>query len=280
MLLRIFHISDLHFGPPYLPEVGAAVLDCARSLEADLIVASGDFTQRAKAAQFAEARRFLDQLPPRPLVVVPGNHDVPLYRLVERIRSPYMLYQQHIARELDSVLRLEQATVVALNTTAPLLRITEGWIRAGQLELCEQAFRETPPDAVRIVVAHHHFADAPDYVRDWPIHGAKRALARLASLGVELILGGHLHRAYVANSHDVYAARPGEPGIIIAQSGTATSSRGRARERGVNSLHWIEIDDRRVRIERYVYAPRLRVFRPFCRHEFPRPRLWGWEDRQ
>jgi 3',5'-cyclic AMP phosphodiesterase CpdA len=77
-MLTILHISDLHFGPPYVPAVGAALLRAAPRMQADLIVASGDFTQRAKPEQFAQARAFLDQLPKLPRVVVPGNHDVPL----------------------------------------------------------------------------------------------------------------------------------------------------------------------------------------------------------
>ncbi|MCA9205576.1 MAG: metallophosphoesterase, partial [Planctomycetales bacterium] len=78
--LTILHISDLHFGPPYVPRVGEALLREAALVRADVIVASGDFTQRAKPEQFAAARKFLDSLPAAPVVVVPGNHDVPLYR--------------------------------------------------------------------------------------------------------------------------------------------------------------------------------------------------------
>jgi 3',5'-cyclic AMP phosphodiesterase CpdA len=269
-VLTILHVSDLHFGPYFRQEVAEALLCCAPELHPDLVVASGDFTQRAKPTQFAEARAFLDQLPKVPLVVVPGNHDVPLYRVFERVLSPYGHYRQHISAELDTVLQIDRAVVVALNTTSPLTAITEGRIRPWQLELCEQAFRSAPVGAVRILVAHHHFAHAPDYVRDWPIRGARKALRRLAEMGVELILGGHLHRGYVANSLDVYADENSRPGIAIVQAGTCTSARGRGRERKSNSFNLIHVQEQTIRITRYLYGLERRTFTPIVWHEFLR----------
>src|SRR4051812_18078443 len=100
-MLTLLHISDLHFGPYYVPHVGEALLAAAEQLQPDVIVASGDFTQRAKAAEFAAAREFHDRLPPAPQVVCPGNHDVPLYRVWERIRRPHELYRAYITPELN-----------------------------------------------------------------------------------------------------------------------------------------------------------------------------------
>jgi 3',5'-cyclic AMP phosphodiesterase CpdA len=111
-MLTILHISDLHFGPPYLPKVGDALLQAAPSLAPNLIVASGDFTQRAKAKQFAEAHEFLDRLPNVPLVVVPGNHDVPLYRVFERVLAPHVQYRRYISDQLNSVVRIDRKSVV------------------------------------------------------------------------------------------------------------------------------------------------------------------------
>src|SRR5262249_53743488 len=118
-MLTILHISDLHFGPPYLPDVGAAALRFAAELNADVIAASGDFTQRPKVWQFAAARAFLDRLPPAQLVTVPGNHDVALYRVVERLLRPFANYRRHIAPELDTITRRDDAVIVALNSAAP-----------------------------------------------------------------------------------------------------------------------------------------------------------------
>ena len=270
-MLTILHISDLHFGPPYRAEVGETLLRDAARLNADIIVASGDFTQRAKPEQFATARQFLERLPPAPLVVVPGNHDIPLYRIYERLVSPYALYRQHIRDELDYVLRLPGAVIVALNTTNPLRAITSGRVTQRQLDLCSQAFRDAPADAAKIIVAHHHFAAAPDFDHDGKaMHGGRAALERFTQLGVDLILGGHLHRAYLGNSLDVHSLVDPHGGIPIVQCGTSTSSRGRAREHEQNSFQWIEIELDVVRITPHLYFPTLGRFAPVAQHILPR----------
>jgi 3',5'-cyclic AMP phosphodiesterase CpdA len=270
-MLTILHISDLHFGAPFVAHVGESVLRAARELPADLIVASGDFTQRAKREEYAAAREFLDRLPALPTVVVPGNHDVPLYRVFERVFSPYQLYREYISDELDTVHRLENAVIVALNSTAPLRHITNGRISRRQLEFCASAFADAGTGVARIVVAHHHFAPAPDYEGGEVMPRAKRAIDCFSELGVEMVLGGHLHRAYVGNSLDLYPGRDREHGLIIVQSGTTTSRRGRAREREKNTLNLIRVGEDRVRITHYMYFDELLGFAPVSRHLFPRP---------
>ncbi|MBW3543035.1 MAG: metallophosphoesterase [Planctomycetes bacterium] len=272
-MLTVLHISDLHCGPPFVRRVGEAALASAAALQPDCIVASGDFTQRAKPEQFVEARQFLDALPRVPLVVCPGNHDVPLYRIIERLRSPLGLYRQYIADELDSVLRLEGVTIVSLNSTAPYTAISNGRIHRHQLEFCQRAFETADEEEARIVVAHHHFAPAPDYEKAEVMPKARRALDVFAELKVDMILGGHLHRAYIGNSLDVYPGGDRQHGMIIVQSGTTTSRRGRAREREKNTFNLIRVDHRTIRITHYMYFDAAGGFEPFSRHIFPRARL-------
>ena len=269
--LRILHLSDLHFGPPFLPTVGEAVLRMADQISPDVVVVSGDFTQRAKPKQFADAAQFLKQLPPVAQLVIPGNHDVPLYRVAERILKPHDLYRQHISDELNPVLRVDGAVIVGLDTSSPYRNITNGRIHRWQLDLCSEALKDAPPDAARIVVAHHHFAPAPDYLHDWTMPKAKRAMDRFVDLGVEMILGGHLHRAYIGNSLDFYPGDDREHGIIIVQCGTTTSRRGRGREREKNSFNVIEITETTHRITHYVYFGDERGFTPFSQNLYPRP---------
>ena len=210
-MLTVLHISDLHFGPPYVPAVGEALLRSAGELQADVIVASGDFTQRAKARQFADARKFLDRLPPRPLVVVPGNHDIPLYRVRERLFTPYALYRQYISAELDTVVRLEGAVIVALNTTDPLRAITNGRIERWQLDFCSEAFADAPAGTIKIVVAHHHFAPAPDYDSDSDVMPrGKEALGSLYGAGRRLDPG----RPSAPRLHRQFAGRLSEQGPL------------------------------------------------------------------
>ncbi len=269
-MLTILHISDLHFGPPFHPEVGEALLRMAQEIGPDVIVASGDFTQRAREEQFRDARAFLDRLPGVPLVVTPGNHDVPLYRVRERLLDPYRHYRRYISQELDSVTRVEGAVIVALNSTAPRMAITNGRVHAWQLRYAAEAFEDTPPETLRLLVSHHHFAPPPDFEGAKPMPKAKRALDAFTAMRVDLILGGHLHRAYIGNSLDVYSGRDREHGIVIAQSGTSASRRGRAREREKNSFNVLRIDQRTIRVTHHMYFDDADGFVPTSRHIFYR----------
>ena len=268
--MNLLQISDVHFGPYYVPEVGNALLRAVQELESDVIVISGDFTQRAKREQFADARKFIDQLPDLPTIVIPGNHDVPLYRVFERVFNPYGLYKEYISKDLDMVLRSEEAVIVALNSTKPLQAIVNGRIARWQLKFAADAFKDAPADALRIVVAHHHFAPAPDYEGGQVMPKAKRAIDCFTDLKVDMVIGGHLHRAYIGNSLDVYPGEDRDHGIIIVQSGTTTSRRGRAREREKNSFNHIRIAEGVVRITHYMYFSDLDGFAPVSRHLFPR----------
>ena len=269
-VIRILHISDLHFGPPYVPRVGEEVLRLAPTVDADAIVISGDFTQRAKEEQFIAARDFVERLPDLPRLVVPGNHDVPLYRIRERLFEPHDLYRRYISPELNSVLRIDGATLVGLDSTAPLRAITNGRIDSEDLAFCLRALQEAPSGDARIVVAHHHFAPAPDYEGDRAMPKAKRAIELFTRLEVDLILGGHLHRAYVGNSLDVYPGIDRSHGITIVQSGTTTSRRGRAREHEKNSFNVIEITPRMMHIFHHMYFDDIETFAPIARYSFPR----------
>lgn len=271
-MLTLLHVSDLHFGPHYVPRVGESLLTAAHELDPDVIVASGDFTQRAKGEQYREARAFLDRLPAAPVVVTPGNHDVPLYRVFERIFSPYGWYREYISDELDTVLRRDDAVVVALNSTSPLRAVVNGRIQRHQLEYCREAFRDAPAGAARIVVAHHHFAPAPDYEHVQVMPKAKRAMEVFKTLDVDLVLGGHLHRAYIGNSLDVFPGSDRDHGITIVQSGTSASRRGRAREREKNSFNLIRVGEEIVRITHYMFFDEAGGFAPVSRHVFPRGR--------
>ena len=131
--IRLLHLSDLHFGPPYRAEVGAAVVDLSNSIDPDVVVVSGDFTQRATRQQFQDASDFLQRLPAVPHLYIPGNHDVPLYRLKERMRDPHGLYREFICDDLNPVLSLEGIVFVGLDSTSPRSTISNGRIRPWQL---------------------------------------------------------------------------------------------------------------------------------------------------
>ena len=267
-MITLLHVSDLHFGPPFLPEVAEAVQKFAAQLQPTAIVASGDFTQRAREDQFRDARAFLDRFPRVPLVVTPGNHDVPLYRVAERLFSPFDLYRKHIHPELNTVTHIPGAVIVALNSMAPLRHTVNGHISREQLDYARRALAETDDETLRIIVAHHHFAPPPDWEGGDVMPGAKRALDAFTAMKVDVILGGHLHRAYIGSSLDVYAGEDREHGITIVQSGTTTSRRGRAREAEKNSFNVVRLDRGTIRITQYMYFHDVGHFVPTSRHVF------------
>ena len=267
---RLLQLSDLHFGPPFDPIVGEAALRLADDVAPDAVVVSGDLTQRARREQFAAARAFLDRLPPVPCLVVPGNHDVPLYRVTERLASPLGLYREYISPETNPTLELDDLILFGFDSTSPYRSIVNGRIHKDQLASCRRQFSQARPEQARIVVAHHHFAPAPDYRRDHAMPKAARAMGCFVELGVELILGGHLHRAYVGNSLDFFPGNPQDRGIIIVQCGTTTSRRGIGREREKNTLNVIDIADDAIQIEHYIHDDRQGRFITLSRHIFPR----------
>jgi 3',5'-cyclic AMP phosphodiesterase CpdA len=273
--LTIVHGSDLHFGKPHHPEVAEAFLASILTLAPELVVLSGDFTQRAKVGEYRQAAEFLARLPDVPVVVTPGNHDVPLYRVFERIFAPYRNYRAYIREELNTVTRLPGLTVVSLNSSAPRRAIVNGRIHPWQLAFAREAFRDAPEGDVKAVVAHHHLSPAPDYEGDRPLPHARDILDAFEGMGVELVMGGHLHRGYIGDSLDVYPGRDRERGVVIVQSGTTTSGRGRAREREKNTFNVVRLVPAHLEVTHYMYFSEPSAFVPLSVHIFPRaPRLW------
>ena len=150
--LTLLQISDLHFGPPYREEAGEAVLRLANKSAIDAIIVSGDLTQRAKREQFEAARDFLSRLPSVPQLVIPGNHDVPLYRLFERMLAPHGLYQKIISSELNPVLKVGKAIIAGIDSTSPhtaspftFMEIAGIWVLPIWTPAADGALNRTPP---------------------------------------------------------------------------------------------------------------------------------------
>jgi 3',5'-cyclic AMP phosphodiesterase CpdA len=270
MSTRILHISDLHFGPPFVPAVGEALLQTVPSLAADAVVVSGDLTQRARRDQFEACRKFLDRLPDIPLLVIPGNHDVPLYRVYERLFKPRALYCEIIHPDLNPVLQVGNVVLAGLDSTAPWSSISNGRLHRYQLQRSGEIFASVPEDKTRIVVAHHHFAPGHDKVLDVPMPGSRRAIDSFVEQKVEMILGGHLHRSYIGNSLDFFPGHHRERGVIIVQCGTTTSSRGKGRERDENTFNLIEAGTDTLVVTHYLYFEEAGKFAAISKHVFPR----------
>jgi 3',5'-cyclic AMP phosphodiesterase CpdA len=267
-MITILHASDLQWGRPYRPAVGTAVQRLAAELEPELVVLAGDLTQRAKKAEFSAVRTYLEGFAGMEVVVTPGNHDVPLYRVWERLLDPYRNWRRYIGPELDTVTRVDGAVCVALSSAAPRRAVVAGHLAAAQVAWARSVFDGADPDDHRILVTHHHFVPTADGEGGRPLPDGAGILRELEAAGVELVLGGHLHQPHLASSRSLV---PGEgPGIPLVSSGTAASSRGRGMDRGHNSVNVVRLSAAEVEVRVHRYDPDSDRFRDTSRHVFRR----------
>lgn len=263
---ELLHISDVHFGPPHLPRLAEGVLAFIEESRPDVVVLSGDLTQRAKPEQFRQARRFVDSIPV-PTVVVPGNHDVPLYRVWERIFSPFGAYKRHFSEELEPVYQSDDLLIVGINT-AYNWTLKDGRITLDRLLEVGDLLASVPERVLKVVVAHHHLIPPPNFGTQAVLGNAFEAIDLFSSVGVDLILSGHLHQAYVGNSEEFYPK--GRPPVVILHSGTTTSRRGRAAEQEKNTCNRVRYDAGSLLVSHYRWEPSRERFTEHSRHWYPR----------
>ena len=249
----IVHLSDLHFGRTDA-RIVRPLIRAVREIGPDLVAVSGDLTQRARKTQFQEARAWLDRLP-QPQVVVPGNHDVPLYRIWERFLSPLGKYRRHVNGDLEPDFIDDEIAVVGINT-ARSLTFKDGRINEEQVESIRRRFAPLGEGLTKIVVTHHPFdlPDEPDKDEEL-VGGARKAMEAFAGCGVDLLLAGHLHTSQAGETSDRYELA-GYAALAV-QAGTATSTRGRGES---NSFNVLRVANREVAIERQVWRPEAAAF--------------------
>ncbi len=252
-VLTVLHTSDYQVGRPYLPRAADAMIELAETVAPDVVVASGDLTQRAKRREFEGARTLLGRFGDVPVVVTPGNHDVPVYRALERVASPYGNWRRFSgSSELDSVTRVEGATFVALSSAAPYRAVVGGRLRARQMAFAHEAFRQAPVGDHRIVVVHHHFVPVDGGGAGRPLPDASTLLRAFEEMGVSAILGGHVHQIHLHSSSRL-TGRPDSVPVLC--TGTATSRRGRGSEAGSNSVCVLRFTDEEVEVTPYLRSP-------------------------
>ncbi|GAB1594896.1 metallophosphoesterase family protein [Lysobacter claricitrinus] len=227
----VVHISDLHFGrvdTTLLEPLRRAIFDA----RPDVVVVSGDLTQRARSGQFRDARDYLATLP-GPQIVVPGNHDIPFYDVVRRFLSPLTRFRRYISDVEMPTFVDDEIAVVGVNT-ARSLTFKGGRINVDQVREIAKRFDGLPEVVTRIVVTHHPF-DIPAGGDENDVLGrAPMAMAEFAKAEVDVFLSGHLHHSNVGTTAHRY--RIAGFAALVVQAGTATSTRERDEANAFNVL--------------------------------------------
>jgi 3',5'-cyclic AMP phosphodiesterase CpdA len=246
-LKTLVHLSDIHFGRVD-EAVVEAIVPQIHSLLPHVVVVSGDLTQRAKPDEFRAARRFLDNLP-GPQIVVPGNHDVPLYNVFQRFGQPLAKYRRFITSDLAPFYSDGEIAVAGINT-ARSLTFKDGRINDVQMQRLHDRLAPLDERVTKFVVTHHPF-DLPEGFDASNLVGrAPEAMEVFLRAGADVLLAGHLHTTHIASTATRYPVH-GRSALVV-QAGTATSTRGRGE---TNSFNCIRSDGDRLQVERWAWSP-------------------------
>lgn len=209
---RVLHLSDPHFGSREDPRLEPGLEALIDRVDPELVVASGDLTNRGRREQHDRAAAFLRGLH-RPVLAVPGNHDIP-YTPAARFLKTWAQFER-LWETTEPVYRSDTLVVVGLNSVRPWLH-QSGRLRSAQLARAARLFGEAPPNALRVVVLHHHLLGAPWRSRKKPVARRNEVLAALVDGGAELILAGHIHQAAVSERHEFEVVTGDIRGVTVS----------------------------------------------------------------
>ena len=253
--MKLVHLSDPHFGTE-VPEVVSALHGTLSEMQPDMIIVSGDITQRARATQFAAAAAFTKRLSPVPVLLVPGNHDLPLFNLPLRLLRPAGGYR-NVFGATEQEYSVGQVTVTGFDTTLRL-RHTRGSLDPDHVRR-----RMAGPAAAaswKIVVVHQPLHTLLAQDRDECLIGAPAIAEALAECRADLVLSGHVHMPLLSDTRAIFPDL--QRHFVLSGAGTAVSWRTRAG--APNSFNLLELDDASmcVRLTLHAYDAATQAFRP------------------
>ena len=263
----LVHLSDLHFGRIDQALI-APLIQSIEAIAPDVVVVSGDLTQRARSGEFKAARQFLDALP-KPQIVVPGNHDIPLHNVFNRFVRPLDKYRRYIATDLEPTWVDAEIAVLGVNT-ARSATFKDGRINAEQIDRLEGRLRSADGNVIKVVVTHHPFDLPAHYASSDLVGRASIAMRAFAEHGIDLLLAGHLHASHAGGT--AVRHRIADYSALAVQAGTATSTRGRGE---VNSFNVIRVDAPRITVGRFAWAEHTATFDSMDSQVFERTAK-GW----
>jgi 3',5'-cyclic AMP phosphodiesterase CpdA len=248
VVTRVLHLSDLHYGAgnDAAIERGAPVL--VERFQPELVIASGDLSHRGREPQLAGASRFLRSLN-RPVLAVPGNHDIP-YAFPARFTRSFHEFERQW-ETTEPTYASPTLHVIGLNSVRPW-RHQSGGVRAGQLVKAAERLQEAQPAAFKIVVLHHHLIGAPWRSRKKPVARRNHVLSSLVEAGADLILAGHIHQAAVSERHEFEITSGGEHGVVVSIAPGLGQPRPKRRGEA-RGLHVYEIEAACLRVQTYVW---------------------------
>ena len=263
-MTTVLQISDSHFGTER-GQVVQALRRFADQQVPDLLVLSGDITQRARHSQFEAARRFIDLLKPAAVLAIPGNHDIPLFNLAARVFAPYANYARVFGQNLEPVFEREDVLVIGVNTTRPR-RHKDGEVSSAQIDRVAERLHRAAPAQLRIVVVHQPVLAVRPSEEKNLLNGYRQAVPAWAAAGADIIMGGHIHLPYVRSLRDTFPELRRDTWTV--QAGTSVSSR--TREGIPNSVNVIRCNGPQsphgCTVERWDYIRASDRFEPQTSH--------------
>jgi 3',5'-cyclic AMP phosphodiesterase CpdA len=245
---RLLHLSDLHVGSAAEPQIEAGLEPLIEHAAPQLIVVTGDLTHRGRRDQHERAAAYLKGLG-HPLLVIPGNHDIP-YTFPARFTRPFAEFERQWDRA-EPVHDSDGLFVVGLNSVRPW-RHQSGGIRSSQIARARDLLARAPEGALKVVALHHHLVGAPWRTRKRPVSRRSEVLAGLVGAGAELILAGHIHQAAVSERHEFEVDRDGLRGVTVSIApGLGQPRPGRRGE--ARGLHVYEVHDDSLLVQTHVW---------------------------